>query len=365
MPKVTVFTGFCWGANKFSILVFLFAGLISQISKRVGMLQDFLSSIPSGLLERAKLMSYQLDSELGKPAVDELLSRSVLSGGKRLRPLLTYVMGNLFGLESDRLDPFARAIEMVHAASLAHDDVVDEASTRRGAPSINALAGNKKAVLAGDFLLADVIVGLSQTGELRLVQEMAMVIQELALGEWLQWDASHNRNYNAKIIEEIALKKTSSVMSWCAVAPAILARLSADEIALSRKFGKHLGLAFQQIDDTLDFSGDGLKDQHLDLKNGIVNSVVFNWLEKNPQHFARFQSGSDLESIFLEMTTESLSSSVDEVKNIALRNLEIANQSLEEIKEIWMKHSHSDIQRFENALETVQVILSYLAHRSS
>ncbi len=329
------------------------------------MLQDFLSSIPSGLLDRATNMSYQLDSELGKPAVDELLGRSVLSGGKRLRPLLTYVMGNLFAIESDRLDPFARAIEMVHAASLAHDDVVDEASTRRGAPSINAIAGNKKAVLAGDFLLADVIVGLTQTGELRLVQEMAMVIQELALGEWLQWDASHNRHYTSEIIEQIALKKTSSVMSWCAVAPAVLARLSADEIALARKFGKHLGLAFQQIDDTLDFSADGLKDQHLDLKNGIVNSVIFNWFEKHPAHFDRFQSGSDLESIFLQMTSESLSDSVEDIRQIALRNLEIANESLEEIKDIWMKHSESDIQRFENALEVVQVILSYLAHRSS
>ncbi len=329
------------------------------------MLQDFLSSIPSGLLERSKMMSYQLDSELGKPAVDELLSRSVLSGGKRLRPLLTYVMGNLFALESERLDPFARAIEMVHAASLAHDDVVDEASTRRGAPSINALAGNKKAVLAGDFLLADVIVGLTQTGELRLVQEMAMVIQELALGEWLQWDASHNRQYTAQIIEEIALKKTSSVMSWCAVAPAILARLSADEISLARKFGKHLGLAFQQIDDTLDFAGDGLKDQHLDLKNGIVNSVIYNWFEKNPLQYKRFQSGSDLELIYLEMTSDSLTKSVDEVKDIALRNLETANESLEEIKEIWFKHSPTDTQRFENALEVVQVIISYLAHRTS
>lgn len=329
------------------------------------MLQDFLSSIPSGLLERATMMSYELDSELGKPAVDELLSRSVLSGGKRLRPLLTYVMGNLFDLESERLDPFARAIEMVHAASLAHDDVVDEASTRRGAPSINALAGNKKAVLAGDFLLADVIVSLTQTGELRLVQEMALVIQELALGEWLQWDASHNRLYTSETIEEIALKKTSSVMSWCAVAPAILARLSADEIALARKFGKHLGLAFQQIDDTLDFSGDGLKDQHLDLKNGIVNSVVFNWFQKNPVHFNRFQSGSDLESIYLEMTSDSLTDSVKEIKSIALRNLEVANESLIEIKEFWMNHSPLDTQRFENALEIVGVIISYLAHRSS
>ena len=329
------------------------------------MLQDFLNNIPGGILERATQMNYHLDSELGRPAVDELLSRSVLSGGKRLRPLLTYVMGNLFGLEIERLDPYARAIEMVHAASLAHDDVVDEASLRRGSPSINSIAGNKKAVLAGDFLLADVIVGLTQTGELKLVSEMAMVIQELALGEWLQWDASHSRSYTAEIIEEIALKKTSSVMSWCAVAPAILAKLGADEIECARTFGKHLGLAFQQIDDTLDFSEDGLKDQFLDLKNGIVNSVVFQWLKDNPELLKRFQDGSNLEVILSELNQGSIQNSLDVVKGCAQRNLEIASDSLEKIKEIWIEKLPEDTQRFENSLEIVYVIISYLANRSS
>lgn len=329
------------------------------------MLQDFLANIPRPILDRATDISYELDSALGAPAVQELLGRSVLNGGKRLRPLLTYVVGNLFGVELERLDPFAKAIEMVHAASLAHDDVIDEASMRRGAPSINALAGNKKAVLAGDFLLADVIVGLTHTGELRLVQEMALVIQELTLGEWIQWDAAYERRYTAEIIDQIARKKTSSVMSWCAVAPAVLARLSPEQVASARQFGVHLGLAFQQMDDTLDFAGDGEKDQFLDLKNGIVNSVVFEWLSQHPHQMERFESGVDLEQLVREMDQESLGRSIEVVKNRAHRNLELAKLSLGEVKESWNFHSGEEVQRFENALEVVDVILFFLAHRSS
>lgn len=329
------------------------------------MLQDFLDNIPGQILERATSVPYELESELGTPAVGELLSRSVLSGGKRLRPLLTYIMGNLFGLEVSALDPFARAIEMVHAASLAHDDVVDEASLRRGAPSINSLAGNKKAVLAGDFLLADVIVSLTHTGEIRLVQEMALVIQELALGEWLQWDAAHTRNYSQEIIDEIAKKKTSSVMSWCAVAPAILARLTPDQVASARRFGIHLGLAFQQLDDTFDFSEGGEKDQFLDLNNGIVNSVVYEWLSKDQSRMQSFKEGTNLRSLVEQMDNEALGHSLEVVKERAHRNLELAKESLAEIEKTWDFSEANERQRFETALEVVDIVLFYLANRSS
>jgi octaprenyl-diphosphate synthase len=82
-----------------------------------------------------------------------LLSRTVLSGGKRLRPLLTFLMADLFGIDHEQILPFARVVELVHAATLAHDDVIDNAKMRRGQPSINASTSNKHAVLAGDFLL--------------------------------------------------------------------------------------------------------------------------------------------------------------------------------------------------------------------
>src|SRR5690606_31879505 len=123
----------------------------------------------------------------------------VLLGGKRLRPLLTYLCGNFFGVKADALDVYAKAIEMVHAASLSHDDVVDGANTRRGKPSINAESSNKQAVLAGDYLLADVIVELTKQGDLTLVQEMSYVIQALAEGEWIQLDAAASRQYTREL----------------------------------------------------------------------------------------------------------------------------------------------------------------------
>ena len=106
-------------------------------------------------------------------------------GGKRLRPLLTYLVGNLFQQKIEHIKIYADSIELVHAASLAHDDVIDEAQTRRGFPSINT-RGNKRAVLAGDYLLATVMANLASRGVLPLVREMGQVVASLAWGEWLQ-----------------------------------------------------------------------------------------------------------------------------------------------------------------------------------
>ena len=327
------------------------------------MIRDYLDSIPTNILDRTKNLDLQIRSVNAYGAIDEVLSRTVLKGGKRLRPLLTNLVANLFKIDLSHVAPFARATELVHAASLAHDDVIDNATLRRGAPSINILASNKKAVLAGDYLLSSVIVDLCLTGELALVKEMSLVIKDLSEGEWLQLDLIESRQYTRELIREIACKKTSSVMSYCVVAPALLAKMPAEVIELCRNFGNSLGLAFQLIDDTLDYSSDSLKDQELDLKNGIVNSVVFEILLDRPDLMDRFKKGEDLTGLLVSVE---VSSFVEKISREAMLELEKASMILLELKTYLADSLYkNDLLELDKSIEHLQLIISYMALRRS
>jgi len=321
---------------------------------------EFLSSIPPKIIEDAYRVKLTPASETCQQEIESLLNRTVLVGGKRLRPLLTHLMANFFGLSTDEISPYARAIELVHAASLAHDDVIDNATMRRGLPSINVEGSNKKAVLAGDYLLAQVIVDLSNAGNLELVKEMSLVIQALSEGEWLQLDSSSKREYSKEIIEKIALCKTSSVMIWCAVAPAILKKLSTKTVQYCREFGENLGLAFQFIDDTFDFNVSSKKDPMLDIKNGIVNSVLFDWMENHPKIKYAFKTGSNLENL---LEGQSLDESCKKVTKESLDRLDRCKELLELIvKDVAM--NEEELQRMEKAKQPLVNILDYLGSRS-
>jgi geranylgeranyl pyrophosphate synthase len=327
------------------------------------MLTDFLDSIPTHVLDRSKKLDLRVRSVNAHSAIDEVLSRTVLRGGKRLRPLLTYLVANLLKIDLERITPFARASELVHAASLSHDDVIDNATVRRGSPSINILSSNKKAVLAGDYLLSSVIVDLCSTGELALVNEMSLVIKDLSEGEWLQLDLISSREYTRELIREIALKKTSSVMSYCTLAPAVLAKMPQEVQDICRNFGISLGLAFQLIDDTLDYSGNSLKDQELDLKNGIVNSVVYELLSVRPDLMKRFKNGEDLTGLLI---TEDMNPSVKLISNEALNHLENARLALSELgSHLGLTLYKNQPQELELALEHLQLVVSYMALRQN
>lgn len=326
------------------------------------MMKDFLESLPSHILERSKNLDLKIRSVNAHSAIDEVLSRTVLKGGKRLRPLLTYLTANLFKVDLESITPFARATELVHAASLSHDDVIDNATMRRGSPSINILATNKKAVLAGDYLLSSVIVDLCSTNEVDLVKDMSLVIKDLSEGEWLQLDLIESRDYTRELIREVAMKKTSSVMSYCTVAPALLTRSSENVIQLCRDFGLHLGLAFQLIDDTLDYSGDSMKDQELDLKNGIANAVVFELLAVRPDLMERFKKGEDLTGLLVSVDMKPF---VEVISKEAQGHLEKSLELLQALRrELFNSLYKNDSEGLDEALSYLEMIVSYMGLRS-
>ena len=161
-------------------------------------------SVPNEIMDAIFDIDLTISSEGIHDDVSPLLERTVLVGGKRIRPLLTMLMGGLFQVPVEKLKPYARMIELLHAASLSHDDVIDNATMRRSNPSINIVSSNKKAVLAGDFLFAEVIVSAAKEGNLKLVEEIALVIQALSDGEWLQLELAETKDVSREQIELIA-----------------------------------------------------------------------------------------------------------------------------------------------------------------
>ena len=324
------------------------------------MIKDFFSALPQGILQEIGGLRVEAPSYDCNKKINELLKRTVLLGGKRLRPLLTFLMGDLLNVKCESLRPYARAVELVHAASLSHDDVIDNAEMRRGVPSINILGSNKKAILAGDYLLADVIVDLTSRGNLRLVGEMSSVIKELAEGEWIQLEASHERNNNWDVIETIARKKTSSVMSYCCVAPAVLGGHSDQVVELCREFGINLGLGFQLMDDALDFKKSSEKDLKTDLKNGIVNAVILSWFEKNPDLYNLYKDKEQsLQSLDEKVTGQGLNMAINDVESLALEKLKTCKRILQDIG-VLLPSSES----FRKALPTLETVIDFLAKRT-
>ncbi len=321
------------------------------------MIVDFFNSIPAAVLSELGKLDLNIQIENANPNINRLLSRTVLFGGKRLRPMLTYLMSDFFNVDYSRSQLLARSVEQVHAASLSHDDVVDNATLRRGRPSINNEASNKLAVLSGDYLLADVIVALSKRGNITLVNEMSRVIMDLAEGEWLQIEASEKRNYSREIIATIADKKTASVMSWCTQSPAIEGGFPDYVIKNAYQFGRHLGLAFQLKDDVIDFSGESKKDHLSDLENGLVNSVLFEWLELNREAKERYLRGENLRDLW---ATTHIAEALNSVDKQAQNHLSLAKKILDTLA-AEVAHLHG--QNIEDKLRPLKFVVDFIGNR--
>lgn len=224
------------------------------------------------------------------PELEKLLYSTVLAGGKRFRPALCFLMGGVLGLDSREVAPYARVAELMHAATLAHDDVIDEADKRRNKPTLNAIATNQKAVLTGDLLLARVVNEIAQLGNLEILRDGAQVLEDLVRGEWLQIERRGKASVTRGMLEAAAQKKTASLIAWCCTTPARLAsqlgslRASDGEELLERcqGLGNLIGLSFQMADDILDFELEGEKPFANDLTEGLVNFVVLEMLEREP-----------------------------------------------------------------------------------
>ena len=188
---------------------------------------------------------------------DRLLS-SVLShirqrGGKRMRPILMLLVAKNYGKVSSVTQNAAIGLELLHTASLVHDDVVDESEERRGQASVNATYNNKTAVLVGDFILSTALLHVAYSGDLRIVQNLAELGRTLASGELLQlWNIS-NKEISEDIYYEVIKQKTAALFESCAAIGALSAGAPDEEVEKARLFGRNLGIMFQIRDDIFDY----------------------------------------------------------------------------------------------------------------
>jgi len=226
---------------------------------------------------------YELGGDGTLPGLENRINRSLLRGGKRFRPLLMAEFAALFGISTERIIPFARAIEQIHSATLAHDDVIDASDRRRGVPTLNAQIENRKAVLGGDYLLAEGIAEITRQGNFLAMEALALTLQELVTGELLQNEARGVFEVSRSHLLKRADLKTGSLFRWCCLIPALLGEADATVLRLVREFGTRLGVAFQWIDDTLDYSLDSGKPYGQDLREGLVNAVTLRLLEVHPR----------------------------------------------------------------------------------
>ena len=174
--------------------------------------------------------------------------------GKQLRPLLVLLSAALHGVVADRSYMGASLVEMIHTASLIHDDVVDEAYVRRSAPSVNALWHSRTAVLIGDYIFARTYHVSLQNGGWDMLTEVTRSIHEVCEGELIQTEQTEKLAMTEAIYYDIIYKKTASLLGACAAVGAISVGAPADRVAALRQFGDHLGIAFQIKDDILDYS---------------------------------------------------------------------------------------------------------------
>ncbi len=191
--------------------------------------------------------------------IPELARHLIDSGGKRMRPMLTIAAARLCGYAGTGHIKLAASVEFMHTATLLHDDVVDESDLRRGKAAARLLWGNEASVLVGDFLLGQafkMMVEVSSMGALRVLSNAAVVIAE---GEVLQLSVSKNIGTREEDYMAVINAKTAALFSAAAEVGAIVAERSNQEQAALRSYGKNLGLAFQLVDDALDYSGEQAK----------------------------------------------------------------------------------------------------------
>jgi octaprenyl-diphosphate synthase len=191
--------------------------------------------------------------------IPEIAKHLIESGGKRLRPMLTLAMAQLAGYGGDGHVKLAAAVEFMHTATLLHDDVVDESEMRRGRLAARMLWGNEASVLVGDFLLGQAFKMMVEVGSLRALEILSSAAAIIAEGEVMQLAAAKNTATTEDEYLFVIRGKTAELFAAaCEVGPALGSRPKAEQSAC-RSFGMNLGIAFQLVDDALDYGGKAAK----------------------------------------------------------------------------------------------------------
>jgi len=218
----------------------------------------------------------------GIPLLNIILNYILRRKGKQMRPLLVFLTAKLNGDIAEPTFVAATFIELLHTASLVHDDVVDDANERRGALSINALWNSKIAVLVGDYLLSKGMLISVEKNRFDMLEIVSEAVKLMSEGELLQLQKARKLNITEEDYFKIIISKTAALLSACTACGAKSVTEDADTIQLMKDFGENIGIAFQIRDDLLDFEGTGLTGKTVgnDIKEKKITLPLIHALEQ-------------------------------------------------------------------------------------
>ncbi len=197
--------------------------------------------------------------------LDKVTQYVVKRKGKQMRPMFVFLTAKMLGEINQVTYDATTLVELLHTATLVHDDVVDDANERRGFFSVNALWKNKIAVLVGDYMLSRILLLSIEKENIALLEVVARAVREMSEGELLQIEKARDLNIDEETYFEVIRKKTASLIATCCEAGAISVQANADQQEKMKKFGELIGLAFQIKDDIFDY-GTG---EHIGKPTGI------------------------------------------------------------------------------------------------
>jgi geranylgeranyl pyrophosphate synthase len=224
------------------------------------------------------------ESNIDYPVVGEIVRDLIGAGGKRLRPLLLLLAAKPFQYDIDELIPAAAGVELLHNASLIHDDTVDHADVRRGQPTLNSLLPPETVILLGDYLFARSAMLAAATMNPRVVGVFASTLAKICDGQLSEVFSARTLQQTVSDYKKRIYGKTASLFAGSAEMGAILSHAPGDQVEAMRAFGGHIGMAFQIVDDVLDLreSTDAIgKPAGLDLRQGTVTLPTMLFFEKN------------------------------------------------------------------------------------
>ncbi|XP_048438654.1 solanesyl diphosphate synthase 3, chloroplastic/mitochondrial-like [Pyrus x bretschneideri] len=259
-----------------------------------------------------------------------------------------------------RQQRIAEITEMFHVASLLHDDVLDDADTRRGVGSVNREMGNKLAVLAGDFLLSRACVALASLRSTEVVLLMSRVVEHLVTGETMQMTTTSDQRFSMEYYMQKTYYKTASLISNSCKSVAVLAGHQSEVVALAYDYGKNLGLAFQLIDDVLDFTGTSAslgKASLSDIRHGIVTAPMLFAMEEFPQLRTVVEQGLDNNPANIELALNYLGRSrgIHKTRELATKHANLAAAAIKSLP----KSEDENVRKSRTALiDLTQVVIT-------
>merc|ERR1712070_724327 len=282
-------------------------GLTAQLPGALGSPFDLIKKDLSELTSGLKLL---IDSD--HPVLKTVAKYLFESKGKHVRPSMVLLMAHATSVENGSSEEvnakqrrLAEITEMIHTASLLHDDVLDLAETRRGIPTAHVNFGNKVAVLAGDFLLARSSLALAKLRDVEVIEMLSTVIEHLVKGEIMQMKDSREAMASMDHYMKKTFYKTGSLVANSCKASAVLGVSSSEVAEVAYEYGRHVGLAFQLVDDALDLAGDAQKlgkAAQVDLAQGVVTAPLLFCLQEHeelePLMRRRFSEVGDCERAY-------------------------------------------------------------------